>query len=195
MTNASAQKSTSQSHYQDAEKWNQILYDQANKTHLHQDNLRWSLCAGFAVFFLTGMAAINNPQFKESHAIFHELQFALVVMGTIYFFVVMIEGWYYNLYLAHLIDCEQRMSRREDLTPISVFDRKNVRKLHPSFFFILMLIVVANVAHLWQASTEQWGIGVSWKCCVGYAMVFLPLTFRGHVPLWVDITLAKSRKI
>lgn len=180
-------------HYQEIEKWNQILYDQANKTHLHQDNLRWSLCAGFALFFLTGIAAINNPQFKENHAVFHKLQFALVLLGTIYFFVIMIEGWYYNLYLAHLIDCEKRMSRKEDLIPVSAFDRSGVRNLHPSFVFILLLIVAANLTHLWQASVEEWGPSIAWKCCACYTAVFLPLIFHGHVPRRFDITLARFK--
>jgi hypothetical protein len=137
------------------------------------------------------MATINNPQYTSIHAMLHLLQFALVLLGTIYLFVLMIEGWYYNLYLAYLVDCEKRIMSGRHLTTVALFDRKAVKSIHPSYFFILMLVVFANLTHLFQASYDQWrNVPAPMISCAVYACVFLPVALGGRVPKWIDRTLA-----
>src|ERR1700730_180788 len=91
----------------DQDKWDQVIYENANKTHLHQDNIRWTLLAGFGVFFLSGISIINDPKFKVANSmLLHYVQYFLFVSGTIWFVVLVVEGWYYNLFRAYLVDCE-----------------------------------------------------------------------------------------
>jgi hypothetical protein len=168
--------------YEDVAKWNQIVFEQANRNHLHQDSVRWTLFAGFALFFLTSMQAINNPQ--NNHLTFHKLQFVVVALGTLYFVVLMIEGWYYNLYLAHVLDCESRIAQGKLLVPTASLDRSRVWPVHPSFIFLLSFVVIANSAHLWEALSETLG---NWKSAIvwsgAYALSLLAAAI--FAPRWL----------
>lgn len=168
--------------YEDPDKWNQILFEQANRNHLHQDGVRWTLFAGFALFFFTSMQAINNP--LNDHSLFHKLQYVVVALGTMYFVVMLIEGWYYNLYLAHVLDCEGRIAEGLPVMPTSSLDRTQVWPVHPSFIFLLTFVVFANAAHLWEALNESsvsWRVALLWSCLYATVMLFVAV----FAPRWL----------
>ena len=168
--------------YEDPDKWNQILFEQANRNHLHQDGVRWTLFAGFALFFFTSMQAVNNPQ--NDHTLFHKLQYVVVALGTMYFLVMLIEGWYYNLYLAHVLDCEGRIAEGLPVMPTSSLDRYQVWAVHPSFIFLLAFVIFANAAHLWEALSESlvnWRAALLWSCLYAIGMLALAV----FAPKWL----------
>jgi hypothetical protein len=177
--------------YQDRDKWNQLLFDQANKFHIHQDNLRWSLTAGFGAFFAAGVTLITKQQLSDPIA--RALELLLAIIGTLWFFVVQIEGWYYNLAIAYLISCEEAVSKKEDLIPLVRFDRSAVRSFHPSFFFVLLFISVTNSYHVFQYTLSSSGSTLSARSlAAGYFCVMLFLMLRGRVPQKLDATIGDT---
>jgi hypothetical protein len=177
--------------YRDRDKWNQILFENANKFHLHQDNLRWSLSAGFAAFFYGGILVIYNPLVATNDQFVHFLQLALTLMGTAYFFVLMMEGWYYNLALAYLISCEKRVVAKLDLLPLADFDRDEVPPFHPSFACVLFLASLINTFHLFEFALTEFGKVYAICASSIYAGALFFLAIFGKVPRRIDATLEK----
>jgi hypothetical protein len=179
--------------YKDREKWNQILFENANKFHLHQDNLRWSLSAGFAVFFYGGINVVYNPTIKiaAGDSYVHFLQLTITLIGTAYFLVLMMEGWYYNLSLCYLVYCEKRVAQRRNLIPLARYRRKIVSPFHPSFACVLFFIAVANTFHLYEFVASEVGPKSGAWAASGYVAVFWGLALWGRVPQAIDATLEK----
>ncbi len=170
---------------QDQHRWNQIFFENANKNHLHQDNLRWTLSGGFAAFFYGSIVLLSNDKISANATLVHQLHILFFTLGTLYWIAVSVEGWYYNLYLKYLVRCEHDLVANVDLLPLISFDRKTVSLFHPSFSPILLLIGCANAFHLYSVSS-QWG----W--CVGYLLVCVSYAFWGRMFRPLDQTRASK---
>lgn len=168
-----------------------MLFENANRNHTHQDNLRWSLAAGFGAFFYGGMRIVYEPAISSSDTLVHFMQLATTALGTIYFLILLVEGWYYNLYLAHLVDCECDLDKGRPLSPLSEFDRTRVRALHPSWFLVLLLVCGANTYHLFEYVSSETSTGWAYAACGLYVAAFMALAIWGQVPRFVDATLSR----
>lgn len=173
----------------DQAKWNQVLFENANKNHLHQDNLRWTLLAGFGLFFITGTATIHDPKFAAAHALMHFIQIVLCVVGTIWFFVLLIEGWYYNLYIAYLGDCENRIARRQDLRTIAEYNkekRPGMKSIHPSYNAALFFVLLCNSTHLFEFMQEEKGIFIASAASGAYVLILFLVSVFLAIPERLD---------
>ena len=174
--------------YKDAEGWNKLIFENANRCHLHQDNLRWSLAGGFGAFFYGGILLLNSPILAGQTPLVHVLEAILLLIGTLYFFIILIEGWYYNLYLDYLVQCERNMARKVDLYPLSEFSRNQVKSFHPSFFFVLCLVAIANAFHLFQFVDSYLGSVETIICALTYVAILMAIAVVGRVPQRLDAT-------
>lgn len=170
------------------DKWNQILFENANKCHTHQDNLRWTLSGGFAAFFYGSIVLLHNDKITRDLQLVHNLHFLFFVLGTLYWIAISVEGWYYNMYLRYLIECEERIILGEKLYPLAKFDRRNVKMFHPSFSPILILIAVANSYHLYIF----FGRIVLTLVYIGLAVTF---AIKGHVFKRIEMTKSNNSLI
>jgi hypothetical protein len=189
--------------------WDKFILEQANKNHIHQDNLRWVLAAAFAGFFYGGMQILYSQEIGLQRDLVHWLHLVLCVFGTFYFLIVAVESWYYKAYLEHLTDCEQRFRDGLKLQSFSDFDKRPVKAFHPSFFFVLALIAGANAFHLlifiqesgakfgvWSAFGRDWIVScdaLAWSASIGYALFMLFLATFGRLERWLDPTAFRPK--
>lgn len=169
-----------------------VLFENANKNHTHQDTLRWSLAAGFGAFFYGGIRVVYEPAIAGRETVVHFLQMATTLLGTIYFLILLVEGWYYNLYLAYLVDCECLLQRGIPLDTMNGFNRSGVSSLHPSWVLVLLLVCIANTYHLFEFSSTETGIAWAYGVCAAYVAAFMALATWGRVPGFLDATLART---
>ena len=170
------------------DKWNQILFDNANKCHTHQDNLRWTLSGGFAAFFYGSIILLHNERVAPDLVLTHNLHLLFFILGTLYWIAISVEGWYYNLYLRYLIECEERIILGQRLYPLAKFDRKNVKMFHPSFSPVLILIAAANSYHLYSFYSSK-------MLCASYVLISTIISIKGHLFKRVEMTKSNNSSI
>lgn len=184
--------------YGDIDKWNKLLFENANKNHLHQDGLRWTLAGGFGAFFYYGITVRTELE-RSNSPVIHYYELLIFIIGTLFFVILLIEGWYYNLYLAHLAKCEMDFLARRNLTPLSGFDRKLVQSFHPSFWCVLLLVSIANTYHLVRYLIDRFGDSTSARdtsaaVSLLYVFVLMVVGTWGRIPQRIDATLAREER-
>lgn len=169
------------------DKWNQIFFENANKYHTHQDNLRWTLSGGFAAFFYGSITLLHNSGVMAEPFLVKRLEIIFFILGTFYWIAVSVEGWYYMLCLRYLVECEEKLLNGENLEPITNFDRKKVKMFHPSFTPVLILIASANSFHLFNFSSNPY-VCIFYVSLTGYFSVF------GYIFRRFEMTKSKIKK-
>lgn len=167
------------------EKWNQIFFENANKYHTHQDNLRWTLSGGFAAFFYGSITLLHNAGVMAEPLLVKRLEIIFFILGTLYWIAVCVEGWYYMLCLRYLVECEEKIILGEKLEPITGFDRKKVKIFHPSFTPVLILIASANAFHLYNFSSNEY-------VCISYVLITVYFSIFGYVFKHLEMTKSSN---
>ena len=168
---------------------NKTLFDYAYKHHEHQDTLRWSLAAGYAALFYGGVKLAFDPQIAGDEAVSDILQVVLCFMGTAYFFILQIEGWYYDLVLKFMLDCEARYAQGVNLQILADVDRARVRSFHPSWIFVLLLVIVANGFLVYHLLSGVFDVNVAVVFGLLYIDIMASIAVWGKVPEHIDATL------
>ena len=141
------------------------------------------------MFFLTGTATIHDPKFSGAHALMHFIQIVLCFVGTVWFFVLLIEGWYYNLYIAYLGDCENRIARRQDLRTLAEFNKANrpgMKSVHPSYHCALLFVLLCNSTHLFEFTQEERGFLIASVVSGVYVVILFLVSVVLAIPEWLD---------
>lgn len=124
-----------------------LLFENANKLRLHQDNLRWAIVAGFTTLVGAGAALSENlPQTVEWW-----LPWFFLIVSSFTLIILAIENWYYNAFESYVSDCEERITRNKRLRSTDIFIRKIAQQTtpyHPSFFFVLVYVALIGAACL-----------------------------------------------
>jgi hypothetical protein len=129
------------------------LYQNANTYRIHQDTLRWSLLAGWAAFFTATIALLGGEKISNSKPLFCSLSVVLFLVGNAYLLVLAVENWFYNLFADYVRECEERLIKDTRLRALAEFGHEKGRSIdpfHPSFFFVLLLVVLGNSLYLFQ---------------------------------------------
>jgi hypothetical protein len=134
----------------DRTRWNELLFDNAHRYRLHQDNLRWSLSGGYAAFFFGSILLLTNPNVRSDAFLVNHLELWLSVAGSIYFIALGVENWWYNVFTYYARVCDEGMSRGVDLPSIGQLDWSGARMRFQSFLLILFLVTCGNAFYLFR---------------------------------------------
>ena len=152
------------------ESHNTAIYQNANSLRMHQDNLRWTILAGYLTFFSASSALLQKdilPKHPSS-----TIPLFLFCVGNLFLLILAIESWYYNLYSRYVDDCEAKLLKGEGLLAVSAFResaKETISPFHYSFIFALSINVLGNAFYArhflgWHA------------CCLGvYVSIWLIL--------------------
>ena len=137
----------------DRTRWNELLFDNAQRYRLHQDNLRWSLSGGYAAFFFGSILLLTNPNVRGDNFLVSHLELWLLIAGTIYFIALGVENWWYNVFTHYARACDDKLSQGQDLPTIGQFDWSGARLRFQSFLLILFLVTCGNAFYLFRYVT------------------------------------------
>jgi hypothetical protein len=133
------------------------LYRSANDLRKHQDNLRWTVSAGYlvAIGTLTKLFIGENLRCfePERHSLLLWIVFAA---GVCLLAVLAVESWYYNVYSDYVKHCEHRLLNGEKPMALERFTAKVSKRTTPfhfSFFFVLSFFALANGVVLYYCVT------------------------------------------
>ena len=155
----------------DRTRWNELLFDNAQRYRLHQDHLRWSLSGGYAAFFFGSILLLANPNVRSDTFLVSHIELWLLIAGTIYFIALGVENWWYNVFTYYARACDEKLSQGQDLPSIGQFDWSGARLRFQSFLLILFLITCGNAFYLFRFVTPAYIDGrMGMLLVVGYVV-------------------------
>lgn len=125
---------------------NRLIYENSNTYRLHADNLRWTLLGGYAAFFAAAATLLTSGgnQSSMENVI---INLTLFIVSNAYLLVLAVQNWFYNLFAKFVKECEERLSKGEDLRPMEEFAVQKgayVNPFHPAFFFAEIVIALTS---------------------------------------------------
>jgi len=125
---------------------NRLIYEKSNNYRLHADNLRWTLLGGYAAFFTAAATLLSSGRFTDPAAI-AIINSILFIASNLYLLMIAVQNWFYNLFAKFVMECEDRLSKGQDLRPLEEFaveNGKNINPFHPAFFFGELIIAFTS---------------------------------------------------
>jgi hypothetical protein len=120
-------------------------YETAMSLKLHQDTLRWTIFAGNVA--LVGSIATLLSDVDTDPGLKKPLGTLAFVAGNLFFIVLSVENWYYNLYSLYTKACEEKIAENKPIPAYRPFWKAHGRKVtqfHYSYTLVLMTVVVSN---------------------------------------------------
>jgi hypothetical protein len=173
-----------------------LLYDKAHKYRIHQDSLRWSLAAGYAGSFAAGLAVLIKMRADNNdHWLVVIVSMLLFAFGFVYFFVLAVENWYYNLFAKYANECDRMLGQDDNIPTLSEFtackrNREKISPRHPSFQFVLLLAALGSSIYLGQAVYDL--VNLVWRAPFLYAA---PLISCLLAALWLVLCWQSTTRV
>jgi hypothetical protein len=144
-----------------------MIYEKSNTYRLHADNLRWTLLAGYAAFFVAVLSNVSGISARDSDKA--TLAGFLFLVSTCYLFILAVQNWFYNLFSRFVTECEDRICQDERLRTLENFaqnEAQNITPFHPAFFFALGVVALGSsfflVQSLRAAFYPEWQSQPTW---------------------------------
>jgi len=122
-----------------------LIYEKSNAYRLHTDKLRWTLLAGYAAFFAVVTRIFSeNGDCDSDIKLYYLVSFAI---STLYFLVLAVQNWFYNLFAQFVTECEFRIVNEKNLRSLEEFAKERgevITPFHSSFFFSLLIVALLS---------------------------------------------------
>lgn len=147
---------------------NTAIYQNANSLRMHQDNLRWTILAGYLTFFSASAALMEKSLLPKQPSA--TIPLFLFIVGNLFLLILAVESWYYNLYSQYVDDCEKKLLEQKPLLPVTEFRESVKGKISPfhySFIFALLINILGNAFYAHHfLRWHTWCLAVYILACV-----------------------------
>ena len=151
-----------------------LIYENANSLRTHQDNLRWTISAGYFAFLGAALAFFEPNKIPAEIAV--HLPKLLFVFSLFFLIILAVESWWYNVFSSYVGDCEAKFSRQHTHEPLFEFRKRiaaTTTPFHHSFIFVLAFVALTNILFL-HLCLKQFGItGVADKVILSVWLILL----------------------
>lgn len=129
----------------------QVMYEKAQALRLHQDNLRWTILAGYFAFMGGVLALLEKGNFcSEQQSVVAWFAF---VANNLVLLIFAVENWYYNLFTKFVHYCENCIIHNLPLKSLKQFQKETssiVSVFHYSYVFVYFIVILTNTFFAYQ---------------------------------------------